>query len=78
MLISIKVFPDAGKDAVLLDSKTDSKRFSVFVREPASQNRANRAVIRALAGHFDVPESRIRIEKGHKSMNKLVNVDIPE
>ena len=76
MLLSLKVFPDAGKEGVIEDERPEGKRLKVFVREPAQGGRANQGVLRVLAKHLDISESQIRLIKGHKSMQKLVKVDI--
>jgi len=36
---------------------------------------ANRAVLAAVAGHFDLPVSSVRLRSGARSRTKLVEVD---
>jgi uncharacterized protein len=48
--------------------------FSVAVKEPAEDGRANRAICAALAEHFHVPVSSITIVAGHTSRRKIVVV----
>ncbi|MBI3442495.1 MAG: DUF167 domain-containing protein [Candidatus Sungbacteria bacterium] len=50
-------------------------RFIVAVKEPPVQGRANAAIIKALAGHFDVPISRVRIVSGHTSRQKIIEIE---
>lgn len=47
----------------------------VHVRERAADGAANTGLVRALAGHFGVAPSRVRIVRGHTSRIKLVEVD---
>jgi hypothetical protein len=46
--------------------------FSVAVKEPAEDGRANRAVEKALAEHFHVPVFSVRIVAGHTARRKMV------
>jgi uncharacterized protein (TIGR00251 family) len=46
----------------------------VRVKEPPVEGRANRAVLRLLASHLGVPESRLRIVSGFSSRNKVIEV----
>ena len=46
--------------------------FSVAVKEPAQDGRANRAIEAALAEHFHVPATSVRIVTGHTSHKKVV------
>lgn len=45
--------------------------FSVAVKEPAEDGRANRAIEAALAKHFDAPASSIKIIAGNTSHRKI-------
>ncbi len=47
----------------------------VFVRERAVGGAANQGVVRALAEHFDVPQSRVTILRGHAARLKRIEVD---
>lgn len=46
----------------------------VYVSEPPLENRANLAVIEALAKHFKVRKNQIAFLSGHKSKTKLFEV----
>lgn len=46
----------------------------VRVTEPATEGRANLALIRLLARIFEVPRSKVEIVGGHTSRRKLVKV----
>lgn len=60
----VKVLPDlyAGPGEV---------HCSVWVAEPPEGGRANDAIRKALAGHFKVPESRIKLVSGQTSRKKI-------
>ena len=46
----------------------------VRVKEPPIEGKANRAVLKLLARHFGVPESRLRIVSGLTGKNKVIEV----
>ncbi len=79
MKIFVKAKPGAQSARVTeltgLFNKDAPRRFMVAVKEPASEGRANRAIVRALAEHFGVPPSRVRIVKGHAAREKVVEVE---
>jgi hypothetical protein len=48
--------------------------FFVRVKEPAKEDRANRAVIKLLADYFGVPQRQIEISSGYGSRNKVIDI----
>lgn len=44
--------------------------FDVYVAEPAEHGKANEAIERVLAKHFQVSKSGVSLIKGHKSKHK--------
>ncbi len=48
----------------------------VSVREPPREGRANAAIIRLLARHFDIPQSDVRIIVGLQSKEKVVELHL--
>lgn len=54
--------------------KLDETHFIVSVKEPAKENKANFAIIKALTGHFKVSLSRIRLLSGKNSKQKVFEV----
>ncbi|MEK7082238.1 MAG: DUF167 family protein [Patescibacteria group bacterium] len=54
--------------------KIDGAHFVVAVLEPAQDGRANAAIARALAGHFDVPISRVRVIRGTTGKKKIFEI----
>jgi uncharacterized protein (TIGR00251 family) len=70
MKISVKVFPNSKTEEVV----KEGDRFLVRVKEPAKEGKANRAVIKLLADHFDVSQSSIIILSGFKNRNKIIEI----
>jgi uncharacterized protein (TIGR00251 family) len=70
MKIQVKVKPDSNTEE--LSQEGDS--FIVKVKEPPKEGKANQAIIKLLAGHFGVPQSRVRILSGFRSRNKVIEV----
>jgi uncharacterized protein (TIGR00251 family) len=70
MRISIKVKPRSKTEEVV--GEGDS--LIVRVKEPPIEGRANRAVVRLLARHFGVPESSVRICRGFKTRDKVIEL----
>jgi hypothetical protein len=71
MRISIIVKTRAKENKV----KAMSDELKVFVKEPAREGKANKAVIELLAEHFQVPKSEIEIISGYKSKNKIISIN---
>jgi len=70
MKIQVKVKPNSKTEE--LSQEGDS--FIVKVKEPPEEGKANQAVIKLLAEHFDVPQSQVNILSGFRSRNKLIEV----
>jgi uncharacterized protein (TIGR00251 family) len=70
--IQVKVKPRSKTEDVT--KEIDGNVYMVRVKEPPVEGKANRAVLKLLARHFGVPESRLRIVSGLSSKNKVVEV----
>ena len=70
MLINIKVIPGARKN-MFKEQEGDIK---VYLTAPPIEGRANAALIKFLAEHFNVNTSRVEIIKGLKSRHKTVHI----
>jgi hypothetical protein len=68
MRISIIIKANAKQDKVELPK--------VSVKAPAKDGKANEAVMKLLAEHFKVSKSNIKIIRGLKSKNKIVEVKL--
>lgn len=69
MIINIKVIPRAKRALV-----KDGDPLRVYVNQPPEDGRANDAVIKLLAEHFKIPKSKIKIIKGEKNRDKIVEL----
>ncbi len=72
MKIYVKVKPKAKTERF---AQTDETHFSVSVKEPPVEGRANEAVIRALAVHLGISRSRIALVSGATVREKVFEVD---
>ena len=72
MKIQVKVKPRSKTQDVT--KEMDGNVYVVRVKEPPVEGKANRAVLKLLAKHFGVPESRLRIVTGLTSRNKVIEV----
>lgn len=71
MKIVVKVKTGAKNEFI---AKTSNGNFTVSVREMPADNRANWAIIRALAQHFKVTQSQVSIISGFKSKKKILEI----
>ena len=70
MQLNVKVIPNAKKNEII----KDGDGFRVRLNAPAIDGKANSALIEVLAEHFGVKKNKIRIIKGEKSRNKIVEI----
>ena len=69
--IFLKVKAKAKENRV---EKIDGDHFQVLVKEPPVRGRANLAVIRIIAGYFNLPVAKVRIIGGFTSRQKTVEI----
>ena len=72
MKVLVKVKPSSKVEEIVREGDI----FVVKVHEPPREGKANQAVIKLLAQHFEVPRSQIRILSGFKSKNKIIELVI--
>ena len=72
MIIDIRVRPNAKQNKV---GGEIAGRLIVFVQAPAIEGKANEAVAKVLAEHFDVKARDIKIIRGETSRDKSVEVN---
>lgn len=72
MYIKVRVKAGSKKEEVVI-SKQES--FSIFVKEPATRNLANKRARELIANHYSLPIGKVRIVNGHHSPSKLFVVD---
>jgi uncharacterized protein YggU (UPF0235/DUF167 family) len=66
-VIRVTVKADEKRDSVAL---AQNGRLMVTTREPAEENRANKAVLRLVAEYLGVQQKQLRITSGHQTPNK--------
>ena len=71
MRLSVTVVPNARSTRV---DRLDAGRLRVAVTAPPREGRANEALVSALAEHFGVPRSHVRIIRGAGSRHKIVEI----
>lgn len=67
-LVTVRVKP-GSKKGPLVQTALDGSLL-VYVREPAVDGKANRAVIEQLADYYDVPKSQVQMVSGLTSRIK--------
>lgn len=70
-LIRIKAFPNSKKPAI---EETAPQVLRVFIREDAQQNRANDAVMRAVADYYKLPRNKLKMISGHQKQSKMIQI----
>jgi uncharacterized protein (TIGR00251 family) len=71
MLILVRVMPNSKKLEII---KLDEKNYRIRLDAPAIEGRANSRLVEVLSDYLDIPKSSIRIVKGLKSRNKIVEI----
>ena len=69
--IIVSVVPKARRTRV---EPLEGGGLRVAVTAPAREGRANEAVIEAVAGHFGIPRSKVRIVLGRTARRKIVEI----
>ena len=70
-ILTVKVIPNAKKPLV---EKEEQNIYLVRVDAPAVGGKANKRLIELLAKHFGVKKSAVRIIKGEKSREKIIEI----
>ena len=71
MKIFVKAKPLAKEEKV---EKIDEANFVVWVKEPPKNGKANKAIAKALALHFNVAPSRVNLVSGFSSKKKVFEI----
>ena len=71
MKISVRVKPNAKQEKT---EKIGERDFSVWVKEKPQEGKANRAVIKALAEYFGIPQADVALVKGQSSREKIFEI----
>ena len=70
MRIAVKVIPNSNRTEI---SKEDDI-LKVRIKTPPNKGKANNELIGVLAKHFNTSKSKVRILKGDKSRDKLIEI----
>lgn len=62
------------KSSIARIEQKNEKELTVWVREAPEDGKANEAVVRAVAEHFDVAPSRVKIVRGASGRKKAVEI----
>jgi len=71
MKINVKVKPGSRNEQV---TRVDDVNLVVSVKEPPVEGKANEALIRVLSEYLNVPKNCIRILRGGKGRNKVIEI----
>ncbi|MEK7849638.1 MAG: DUF167 domain-containing protein [Candidatus Omnitrophota bacterium] len=72
MLVSVKVIPKSSRSLI----KEESGRLKAYVTAPPDKGKANKALIKLLAGYFKTKKNSIRIIKGEHSQCKTIEITL--
>lgn len=72
MKIFVKAKPNSKIESIKKFSETN---FEICVKEPPIRGQANEAIMIALAKHFKVPLSRVKIISGYTSRLKTIEIE---
>ena len=70
MILNIKVIPNAKKNKII----EGEGGLKVYLSASPIEGKANKALIDFLSEHFGVKKYQIKIKKGEKSRNKVVEI----
>lgn len=70
MKVEIKVIPNAKNNSIYEENGI----IKIYVKKPAVDNKANEEAIELLADYLKIKGSSLKIIKGQKSRNKLIEI----
>ena len=73
--VNVRVKPGSKKGPLVQTSLTGE--LLVYVREPAIDGKANKAVTELLAKYFEVPKSHVQLVSGRTSRHKKFKISNP-
>ena len=71
MILNIRVIPKASRNLV----KKEKGLLKAYLTKPAQDDLANMQLIEILADYLKIKKYQVKIIKGEKSRNKLVEID---
>lgn len=75
--IAVRLTPRASMNRVgeARQQNNGEEQLMVYVTAPADNGKANEAMIRLLAKHYNLAPSRLTLVRGHTNRNKLVRIE---
>ncbi|RLJ69879.1 hypothetical protein BCF55_0136 [Hydrogenivirga caldilitoris] len=73
MIITVKVKPGARREEV---KEISRDYLEVRVNAPPEKGKANERVLELIARHYGVRKSSVRILKGERAREKLIEIDL--
>jgi uncharacterized protein len=70
MIIEVRVIPNAKKARI----ETFDAGIKVYLTEPATEGKANKKLVETLAKYYNTRKYNVRIVKGDKQRNKVVEI----
>lgn len=70
MIINVRAWPSASRNLV----KEEGGRFKVHLSRPAQDGEANVQLVELLAGYLKVKKYQVKIIKGLRSRDKLIEI----
>ncbi|MDD5192822.1 MAG: DUF167 domain-containing protein [Candidatus Nanoarchaeia archaeon] len=71
MILKIKVKPNSRKQEI---EKIEGENYKISLKSKPKDNKANIELLKLLKKHFNVESKNIKIIKGLKSRNKIIEV----
>jgi hypothetical protein len=71
MRIAVSVKPNSKAAKV---EKTSDSEFTLWVKAPAREGKANLAAIELLSDYLGIPKSRFTIARGHTARTKVIAI----
>ena len=72
MQLNIKVYPKSSRNTV---SWSDEQGLKIRVTAAPEDNKANDAMLKLLADRLGIPRSSVRILRGRRTRNKIVQLE---
>ena len=70
MRYNIRVIPNAKQNKIV----KEAGRLKIYLTVPPVDGKANKALIKFLAKHFEVKKSSVKLVRGQKSRDKIVAI----
>jgi len=71
MILEIRVTPKAGRNLI----KKENGTLKAYLTKPAHEDQANVQLIELLSEYLNIAKSKIKIIKGRKSRDKLIEIN---